>query len=142
MTQAIINFNPENEHVVDFVERAFDSLYENDDNDYDFEGAVVRDGNVIPNAAKVLKEAGYRINTLKATGDVAGNLVVGLTNEDEVTLIVYVSDMVDTVDEVLRDAIAPECETDDFVDTLEQDDVSLSELVPPKRGWLSFWNWK
>lgn len=137
MTQAIINFNPENEHVVDFVERAFESLYDNDDNDYDFEGAVVRNGNVIPNAAKVLKEAGYRINTLKATGDVVGNLVVGLTNEDKVTLIVYVSDTVDTVDEVLRDAIAPEYETDDFVD-----DVSLSELVPPKRGWLSFWNWK
>lgn len=137
MTQAIINFNPENEHVVDFVERAFESLYDNDDNDYDFEGAVVRNGNVIPNAAKVLKEAGYRINTLKSTGDVVGNLVVGLTNEDKVTLIVYVSDTVDTVDEVLRDAIAPEYETDDFVD-----DVSLSELVPPKRGWLSFWNWK
>lgn len=120
--------------LVGFVKKAFEATMDPYAAYPQFDGVVVNKGNVIPAHAKVLKQAGYVINTVKSTGDVAGNLVVSIRDiETDESIVIYTNpSKIDLLGEDVRNQFEIDYVEDDI--HLEDEPV---EDTKAKKGFFA-----
>lgn len=121
--------------LVGYVKAAFEAAKDPDKTYPVFDRIVVNKGNVIPSHAKVLKQAGYVINTIKATGTITGNLVVSIYDPETMEeIVVYSSHTIDQLSEVVTDQFDVEYVDDFAYDNDEAPELSSTTKPEPKKS--------